>query len=173
MTIDIREVFNTQWHYIQDVVLSEAKRQLDIYGKVNIMTLSDRLEQETSKWKKGVLVRGLLYSEIARKDPSKALHFAETAEGLQFTEPKFRKTHSTWWMNVVCFLLAAIIAFLLYKYTGISCIEQMFYTIFSYVIFNAFCVPIKKKVKRENINRILADIEGQMQDMRSILEQYI
>ena len=42
-------LFNTQWHGIRDVVLSEAKRQMAAEGKVDARLLTAKLHEETAK----------------------------------------------------------------------------------------------------------------------------
>ena len=53
--------FNAQWHGIRDVVLSEAKRQMVAGGKVDARLLTVKLHEETAKWQRGVLVRGVWF----------------------------------------------------------------------------------------------------------------
>lgn len=77
--MNLKEIFHKQWHDIQNDVLYVAKYQIKFNGKVDHKKLTEKLEDETSKWQKGVLVRGVLYTELANKDSAKALLFAETA----------------------------------------------------------------------------------------------
>lgn len=64
--------FNAQWHGIRDVVLSEAKRQMAAGGKVDARLLTAKLHEETAKWLRGVLVRGVWFKAF------KVRHHADT-----------------------------------------------------------------------------------------------
>lgn len=171
--MNIREEFNNQWHDIENVVLSDAKRQIKFHGKVTPKKLTEKLEQETSKWQRGVLVWGVFYTELANKDSAKALLFAETSDRLKFTEPDNNRIPSTWWVSALCLIPVAIIAFVLLKYTELSYIEYGLYPTLSFVILNALCMPIKTRMNEEATNLILKDIEYQMNYMKSNLEQYL
>lgn len=171
--MNLKEIFHKQWHDIQNDVLYVAKYQIKFNGKVDHKKLTEKLEDETSKWQKGVLVRGVLYTELANKDSAKALLFAETAERLQFTEPDNNRMPSTWWVGALCLIPVAIIAFVLLKYTELSYIEYGLYPTLSFVILNGLCVPIKSRMNEDATNVILRDIEDQMNYMKSNLEQYI
>lgn len=173
MAMNIQDKFNNQWRDIQNVVLSDAKRQIKFHGKVNKDNLTKKLEQETCKWQRGVLVRGVLYSELAKKNISHALLFAETAGRLTFTEPAKNKIPSTWWLTALCLVPAAIISLVLLKFTELDLTEQILYPTLSFVIINALCVPIRNKITSQAENDILSDIERQMSSMKSVLEQYL
>lgn len=171
--MNIREEFNNQWHDIENVVLSDARRQIKFYGKVNGKNLTDKLEQETGKWQRGVLVRGVLYSEIAKRDSTKALMFAETSELLEFTEPNGNRMPSTWWISALCVIPAIITAIILLQYTELSLIEYGLYPTLCFVILNAMCVPVKKKIKERATENIMDDLKEQMHSMKSNLEKYL
>lgn len=171
--MNIREEFNNQWRDIQNIVLSDAKSQIKFNGKVDSKTLTEKLRQETSKWQRGVLVRGVLYNEIARNNSSHAILFAEEAEKLKFIEPKHNKIPSTWWITDLCLIpmmLLLVWLHLQYKY---SLIEQILYPSILFVFLNALCMPIKNRKKECALNALLQDIENQMQDMKSDLERFL
>lgn len=173
MAMNIQEEFNNQWRDIQDVVLSDAKRQIKFHGRVNKEDLTKKLEQETSKWQRGVLVRGVLYQEMVERNDSNALLFAETAKRFQFEEPRHNRIPSFWWLDVICLIPVAIMAIVLHCYTEMNTIEEIFYPTLIYVFLSALCVPVKNKKKDQTANQILSDIESQMSGMKLSLDQYL
>lgn len=168
--MSVREKFKNQWHDIQNVVLSEAYRQIQINGKINTESLTEKLEEETSKWQRGILARGVLYAEIARASPSKAIIFSESAERLEFTEPQNNKRPSTWWITFLCILLSIGIGVAAHLFTHADLIEKIFYPTLCFVITNALCSPIKNMLRNNATDRIIDDISRQMEDMKEFLE---
>lgn len=171
--MNIREEFNNQWRDIQNIVLSDAKSQIKFNGKVDSKTLTEKLRQETSKWQRGVLVRGVLYNEIARNNSSHAILFAEEAEKLEFTEPKHNKIPSTWWITDLCLIPMMLLLVWLHFQYKYSLIEQILYPSVLFVFLNALCMPIKNKKKERAMNALLQDIEIQMLEMKSILGRFL
>lgn len=47
-----KKIFKEQWHGIQEIVLSDAKRQIKFYGKVDVRRLSAKMQEEIAKWHK-------------------------------------------------------------------------------------------------------------------------
>ena len=68
--------FNAQWHGIRDVVLSEAKKQLEAEGKVDARQLTAKLHEETAKWQRGVLARGVWFKTFMETKPEEAARFS-------------------------------------------------------------------------------------------------
>lgn len=170
MAMDIREQFNTQWHGIEDVVLSEAQRQVKFHGKVDAGHLTEKLNAETSKWKRGVLVQGVFYKTLSEQNTSKALLFAESASRLSFTEPRNNSLPSSWWITALLLALAAVLAVVLNTKTNLNYIEQIFYPTLTFVVLNAIVSPYKNKRRDNSANAIIEDLRHQMEAMRKKLE---
>lgn len=173
MTMNIREQFNTQWHGIEDVVLSEAQRQIKFHGKVDAELLTEKLNNETSKWKRGVLVQGILYKALSEQNTSKALLFAETAARFRFAEPRNNSLPSSWWVALVLLALTAVIAIVLHTETNLGYVEQLFYPALTFVVLNAAVSPFKNKRRDNSANVIIAGLKRQMDGMKEQLERHL
>ena len=79
--------FNAQWHGIRDVVLSEAKRQLAAGGKVDARQLTSKLHEETAKWQRGVLARGVWFKAFKETKPEEAARFSIKTDTMSILEP--------------------------------------------------------------------------------------
>lgn len=75
MDTELLILFNAQWHGIRDVVLSEAKRQMAAGGKVDALQLTAKLHEETAKWQRGVLARGVWFKAFKETRPEEAARF--------------------------------------------------------------------------------------------------
>lgn len=171
--MNIREQFNTQWHGIENVVLSEAQRQIKFHGKVDAERLTEKLNNETSRWKRGVLVQGVFYKALSEQNTSKALLFAETAARFRFTGPRNNSLPSSWWIVVVLLVLTVIMAVVLHTETNLGYVEQLFYPALTFIVLNAAACPYKNKRRDDSANAIIADLKYQMEGMKEQLERHL
>ena len=171
--MDIREQFNTQWHGIEDVVLSEAQRQVKFHGKVDAGHLTEKLNAETSKWKRGVLVQGVFYKTLSEQNTSKALLFVESSSKLRFTEPSNNSLPSSWWITASLLALSAVLTMVLHTKTNLNYIEQIFYPTLTFVVLNAVVSPYKNKRRDNSANAIIEDLRHQMEEMKRQLEMHL
>lgn len=171
--MNIREQFNTQWHGIEDVVLSEAKRQIKFHGKVDAERLTEKLNNETSKWKRGVLVQSVFYKVLCEQNTSKALLFAETAARFGFAEPRNNSLPSSWWVALVLLAHTAVMAVVLHTETNLGYVEQLFYPALTFVVLNAAVSPFKNKRRDDSANAIIVDLKRQMDGMKEQLEMHL
>ena len=97
--------FNAQWHGIRDVVLSEAKRQMVAGGKVDARQLTAKLHEETAKWQRGVLARGVWFKAFKETRPEEAARFAVKTETMYILDPIRNKKPSN---GLVYFLIVVL-----------------------------------------------------------------
>lgn len=171
--MNIHEQFNIQWHGIKDVVLSEAQQQIKFHGKVDAEHLTEKLNAETSKWKRGVLIQGVFYKTLSEQNPSKALLFAESASKFRFVEPKNNSLSSSWWITALLLALAVVVIVVLHTKTNLNYIEQIFYPTLMFVVLNAVVSPYKNKRRDNSANAIIEDLRYQMEEMREQLEMHL
>lgn len=91
-------LFNAQWHGIRDVVLSEAKRQMATRGKVDARQLTAKLHEETAKWQRGVLARGVWFKAFMETKPEEAARFSIKTDTMSILEPIKNKKPSNGWV---------------------------------------------------------------------------
>lgn len=171
--MNVQEQFNIQWHDIRDVVLSEAQRQINVYNKVMVEQLTEKLINETSKWKKGVLAYGIFYKSLMERDNSKALAFSQDALALKIIEPKHNYLPSYWWLSILWLALATFLIIVLHTATSLNFVEQIFYPILTFILLNTASYPFKKKKHDQAVNDILNDLKNQMEAMRKKLERHL
>lgn len=171
--MNILEQFNTQWHGIEDVVLSEAKRQIKFHGKVDAERLTEKLNNDTSKRKRGVLVQSVFYKALCEQNTSKALLFAETAARFRFAEPRNNSLPSSWWVALVLLALTAVMAVVLHTETNLGYVEQLFYPALTFVVLNAAVSHFKNKRRDDSANVIIVDLKRQMDGMKEQLEMHL
>lgn len=165
--------FNAQWHGIRDVVLSEAKRQMATRGKVDAQQLTAKLHEETAKWQRGVLARGVWFKAFKETKPEEAARFSIKTDTMSILEPIKNKKPSNGWVYFLFVALASLLGYVLYTETEMSVVEQVFYPVLSFVIMQTLYVPVKNKRKASFERRVLDDIDQQLDEMRQELEQYV
>lgn len=166
-------LFNAQWNCIRDVVLSEAKRQMVAEGKVDARHLSAKLREETAKWQRGVLARGVWFKAFKETKPEEAARFSVRADTMSILEPVRNKKPSNGWVYCLFVVLASLLGYLLHTESEMSVVEQVFYPVLSFVIMQTLYVPVKNRRKASFERRVLNDIDRQLDDMRQELEQYV
>lgn len=166
-------LFNAQWHGIRDVVLSEAKRQMAAEGKVDAQQLTAKLHEETAKWQRDVLARGVWFKAFKETKPEKAARFSVRADTMSILEPVRNKRPSNCWVYCLFVALASLLGYVLHTETEMSVIEQVFYPVLSFVIMQTLYVPVKNKRKASFERRVLDDLGHQLDDMRQELELYV
>ena len=165
--------FNAQWHGIRDVVLSEAKRQMVAGGKVDARQLTAKLHEETAKWQRGVLARGVWFKAFKETRPEEAVRFAVKTETMYILDPIRNKKPSNGLVYFLIVVLASLLGYVLLTETEMSVVEQVFYPILSFVIMQALYAPVRNRRKASFERRVLDDISCQLDDMRQELEQYV
>lgn len=166
-------LFNAQWHGIRDVVLSEAKRQMATGEKVNAQQLTAKLHEETTKWQRGVLARGVWFKAFKETKPEEAARFAVKTDTMSILEPVRNKKPSNGWLYCLFVALASLLGYVLHTETEMSVIEQVFYPVLSIVIMQALYVPVRNRRKASFERWVLNDIDHQLDDMRQELELYV
>lgn len=166
-------LFNAQWHGIRDVVLSEAKRQMATGENVNAQQLTAKLHEETTKWQRGVLARGVWFKAFKETKPEEAARFAVKTDTLSILEPVRNKKPSNGWLYCLFVALASLLGYVLHTETEMSVIEQVFYPVLSFVIMQALYVPVRNRRKASFERWVLNDIDHQLDDMRQELELYV
>ena len=168
-----KKIFKEQWHGIQEIVLSDAKRQIKFYGKVDVRRLSAKMQEEIAKWPQGILAQGVWFQAFHRSEPNKALDFMTVAMEQAIQEPGNNQMPSNKCFFLLAFVLAGFLAWLLHSLTNISVVEQCFYPVLSFVVLNALYAPVKSKRLESAENRILNDIANQMNEMEYLIEKAI
>ena len=166
-------LFNAQWHSIRDVVLSEAKRQMVAGGKVDARQLTAKLHEETAKWQRGVLARGVWFKAFKETRPEEAVRFAVKTETMYILDPIRNKKPSNGWVYFLIVVLASLLGYVLHTETDMSVVEQVFYPVLSFVIMHTLYVPVRNRRKASFERRVLDDIDHQLDDMRQELERYV
>lgn len=167
------ETFKEQWHGIHDIVISETKRQIKIFGKVNVQQLTQKLQEEIAKWPQGVLSQGVWFQEFHTESPNEALEFMTEAMSLVIQEPKHSQLPSANWVYCVTLFFALLVGVILHGYTALSIIEQCFYPLLSLVVLNTICMPLKNRLISKAEDAIVNDIEEQINEMGHALERHI
>lgn len=165
--------FNAQWHGIRDIVLSEAKRQMAAGGKADAQQLTAKLHEETAKWQRGVLARGVWFKAFKEVKPEEAARFSVRADTMSILEPVRNKKPSNGWVYCLFVALASLLGYVLHTETEMSVVEQVFYPVLSFVIMQTLYVPVKNGRKASFERRVLNDIDYQLDDMRQELELYV
>lgn len=171
--MELLVLFNAQWHGIRDVVLSEAKRQMAAEGKVDAQQLTAKLHEETAKWQRGVLARGVWFKAFKEIKPEEAARFSVKTDTMSILEPVRNKRPSNSWVYCLFVVLAALLGYVLNTETEMSVIEQVFYPVLSFVIMQTLYAPVRNRRKASFEHRVLDDIDQQVDDMRQELEQYV
>lgn len=166
-----KEIFNEQWHGIQEIVLSDAKRQIKFYGKVDVKRLSAKMQEEIAKWSQGILAQGVWFQTFHSSEPNKALDFMTIAMEQTIHEPANNQMPSNKCFFLLAFVLTGFLAWLLHSLSNISVVEQCFYPVLSFVVLNALYAPIKSKRLKSAENRIINDISNQMNEMEHLIEK--
>ena len=172
--MELHEQFNSQWHDITDVVLSEAKRELALHGRVDAEPLTAKLHEETDRWQRGEFSQGLWYKEFLRKHPKEAALFIEKAQCVRLSEPPNNKMPSNGWVYSLFIVLALVLGFVLHRRTEMSIVEQIFYPILFFFVAKTAYVPVKDKREEKYIDRITNDLRMQLdavcRDLASFIE---
>lgn len=171
--MELRKQFNAQWHGIRDVVLSEAKRQLALQGRVDAGLLTARLHEETAKWQRGVLARGVWYAAFAEAMPDGAAAFSAKAVALSICEPAKNKEPSNGWTYALFLIMSAALGCVLHVGTGLSVVEQAFYPVLLFVVLQTLHLPVRNRRKSAFERRVLGDIDRQLDNMRQDLEECV
>ena len=165
--------FNAQWHGIRDVVLSEAKRQMAAGGKADALLLTAKLHEETAKWQRGVLVRGVWFKAFKETKPEEAARFSVRTDTMSILEPIKNKKPTNCWVYCLFLALASLLGYILHTETEMSVVEQVFYPVLSFVIMQTLYAPVRNRRKASVERRVLDDIDHQLDDMRQELELYV
>lgn len=165
--------FNAQWNGIRDVVLSEAKRQMATGGKVDVRLLTAKLHEETIKWQRGVLARGVWFKAFKDTKPEEAAKFSIRTDTMSILEPIRNKKPSNGWVYFLFVILATLLGYVLHTETEMSVIEQAFYPVLSFVIIQTLYVPVRNRRKASFEHRVLDDLDHQLDDIRQELELYV
>ena len=173
MDTDLLIQFNAQWHGIRDVVLSEAKRQLAAEGKVEAWQLTAKLHEETAKWQRGVLARGVWFKAFKETKPEGAARFSIKTDTMSILEPIKNTKPTNGWVYFLFVALASLLGYVLHTETEMSVVEQVFYPVLSFVIMQTLFVPVRNRRMASFERRILNDINCQLDEMRQKLEQYV
>ena len=166
-------LFNAQWNCIRDVVLSEAKRQMAAEGKIDAQQLTNKLHEETAKWQRGVLARGVWFKAFKETKPEEAARFSVKTDTMSILEPIKNKKPSNGWVYCLFTALASLLGYMLHTESEMSVVEQVFYPVLSFVIMQTLYVPVKNRRKASFERRVLNDIDRQLDDMRQELELYV
>ena len=165
--------FNAQWHGIRDVVLSEAKRQMAAEGKIDAQQLTNKLHEETAKWQRGVLARGVWFKAFKETKPEEAARFSIKTDTMSILGPVGNKKPSNGWVYCLFTALASLLGYMLHTESEMSVVEQVFYPVLSFVIMQTLYVPVRNRRKASFERLVLDDIDRQLNDMRQELEQYV
>lgn len=171
--MELRERFNSQWHGIRDAVLSEAKRELALRGRVDVELLTAKLHEETRRWQSGELSQGLWYKEFLVEDPEGASSFAEKAQNARIYEPANNKKPSNGWIYFLFIVMAFILGIVLHSQTELNAIEQIFYPILFFIIAETLYVPVKNNREKKYVDRITEDLTLQLDVTRQELANFI
>lgn len=166
-------LFNAQWHGIRDVVLSEAKRQMVAGGTVDAHQLTTKLNEETAKWQRGMLARGVWFKAFMETKPEEAARFSVRADTMSILEPVRNKKPSNGWVYCLFVVIASLLGYVLHTETEMSVVEQVFYPVLSFVIMQTLYAPVRNRRKASFERRVLDDIDHQLDDMRQELELYV
>lgn len=167
------DTFKEQWHGIHDIVISDAKRQIKMFGKVNAKLLTDKMQEEFAKWPQGILAQGVWFQKFHAETPDYAIKFMTEAMDFTIQEPKNNHIPSGNWLYVITLFLALLVGVALYEHTTLSIIEQCFYPLLFLVVLNTFCVPIKNRLQLKAERAIIVDIDEQMDEMEHIVERFL
>lgn len=165
--------FNAQWHGIRDVVQSEAKRQLAAGGKIDAQKLTAKLHEETAKWQRGVLARGVWFKAFKENKSEEAARFSAKTDTMSILEPVKNKKPTNGWVYCLFVVFASVLGYVLHTETEMSVVEQVFYPVLSIVIMQTLYAPVRNRRKASFERRVLDDIDHQLDDMRKELEQYV
>lgn len=166
-------LFNAQWHSIRDVVLSEAKRQMAAEGKVDVQQFTAKMHEETAKWQRGVLARGVWFKAFKEIKPEEAARFSVKTDTMSILEPVRNKKPSNGWVYFLFVVLASLLGYVLHTETEMSAVEQVFYPVLSFVIMQTLYVPVRNRRKASFERWVLDDLGRQLDDMRQELELYV
>ena len=137
--MELHEQFNSQWHDITDVVLSEAKWEIALRGRVDEGQLTAKLHEETDRWQRGEFSQGLWYKEFSRRHPVKAALFAGKTQCIRLSEPANNKKPSNGWIYSLLVVMALTLGFVLRYKTEMNIVEQIFYPILFFRRQNGVC----------------------------------
>lgn len=165
--------FNAQWHGIRDVVLSEAKRQLAAEGKIDAWQLTNKLHEETARWQRGVLARGVWFKAFKESKPEEAARFSIKTDTMSILEPIKNKKPSNGWVYFLFVALASLLGYVLHTEAEMSVVEQVFYPVLLFVIMQTLYAPVRNRRKASFERWVLDDIDHQLDDMRQELELYV
>lgn len=165
--------FNAQWHGIRDVVLSEAKRQLAADEKIDAQQLTVKLHEETVKWQRGVLARGVWFKAFKEIKPEEATRFSVKTDTMSILGPIKNKKPTNGWVYCLFVAFASLLGYVLHKETEMSVVEQVFYPVLSFVIMQTLYAPVRNRRKASFERRVLDDIDHQLDDMRQELVLYV
>lgn len=171
--MELLEQFNVQWHGIRDVVLSEAKRQMAAEGKVDAQLLTAKLHEETTKWQRGVLARGVWFKAFMVTKPEEAARFSIKTDTMSILEPIKNKKPSNGWVYCLFMALASLLGYVLHTETEMSVVEQVFYPVLLFVIMQTLYAPVRNRSNTTFERRVLDYIDHQLDDMRQELELYV
>lgn len=166
-------LFNAQWHGIRDVVLSEAKRQMVAGGTVDAHQLTTKLNEETAKWQRRMLARGVWFKAFMETKPEEAARFSVRADTMSILEPVRNKKPSNGWVYCLFVVIASLLGYVLHTETEMSVVEQVFYPVLSFVIMQTLYALVRNRRKASFERRVLDDIDHQLDDMRQELELYV
>ena len=165
--------FNAQWHGIRDVVLSEAKRQIAAGGNVDAQQLTSKLHEETAKWQRGVLARGVWFKAFKETKPEEAARFSIKTDTMSILEPIKNTKPTNGWVYFLFVALASLLGYVLHTETEMSVVEQVFYPVLTFVVMQTLYAPVRNRLKASFKLRVFDDIVHQLDDMRQDLELYV
>ena len=142
-------------------------------GKVDTQQLTAKLHEETAKWQRGVLARGVWYEAFKETKPEEAARFSVKTDTISILEPIENKKPSNGWVYFLFVALASVLGYVLHTETEMSVVEQVFYPILSFVIMQTLYAPVRNRRKASFERRVLDDIDHQLDDMRQELELYV
>ena len=103
-------------------------------GKVDTQQLTAKLHEETAKWQRGVLARGVWFEAFKETKPEEAARFSVKTDTISILEPIENKKPSNGWVYFLFVALASVLGYVLHTETEMSVVEQVFYPILSFVI---------------------------------------
>ncbi len=170
---DLRVQFESQWLDIRDIVLSEAGRQLSSGGRVDAGALTARLRGETSKWRQGVLARGLWFRAFSETAPDGAAIFDGRVLRQSLHRPAGIKKPSDFPAYALFLALSVLFGCVLHAFTEFGAVRQVFYPVLLFVLMRTLYVPVKNGRRDTFERRVLEDIGGQLDVMGSELEECV
>ena len=142
-------------------------------GKVDTQQLTAKLHEETAKWQRGVLARGVWFEAFKETKPEEAARFSVKTDTISILEPIENKKPSNGWVYFLFVALASVLGYVLHTETEMSVVEQVFYPILSFVIMQTLYAPVRNRRKASFERRVLDDIDHQLDDMHQELERYV